>query len=120
MLLADCQDFLRSEDWYVPYLAFAGVREFRGITGTLKGVNSFHTVHVKMQVFMVVYSERDALSTRVFAIRCAKKVFFYPEVKAVLYADAIVKWQDLSHLFTCWRAGPGNLCSHPHIEGVRI
>jgi hypothetical protein len=27
MLLADCRDFLRSEDWYVHYLEFTGMRE---------------------------------------------------------------------------------------------
>ena len=55
-----------------------------GFTGTLKGVNSFSTVHVKMQVFiMVMYSERDTLPTWVSATRCAKKVFPYPEVETI-------------------------------------
>ena len=27
MLLADCRDFLRSEDWYVHYLEFTEIRE---------------------------------------------------------------------------------------------
>ena len=27
MLLADCRDFLRSEDWYVYYLQFTEIRE---------------------------------------------------------------------------------------------
>lgn len=44
-LLGDCQDFLCSKDWYVSCLATSGVQEFRGFTGTLKGVNSFNTVH---------------------------------------------------------------------------
>jgi hypothetical protein len=38
MLLADCQDLLRSKDWYVSYLAFTKVKEFMGMTGTPKGV----------------------------------------------------------------------------------
>ena len=27
MLLADCRDFLRSEDWYVHYFEFTGLRD---------------------------------------------------------------------------------------------
>ncbi|KAH9985931.1 BCS1 N terminal-domain-containing protein [Russula vinacea] len=33
MLLADCQDFLRSKDWYVSHSAFTRAQEFRGFTG---------------------------------------------------------------------------------------
>ena len=42
MLLADCRDFLRSEDWYVPllrvHLEHGG---YMCSAGTLKGVGSF-------------------------------------------------------------------------------
>ena len=40
MLLADCKDFLHSEDWYVHYLdsASAGIKYQRSI-GMLKGVS---------------------------------------------------------------------------------
>jgi mitochondrial chaperone BCS1 len=55
MLLADCQDFLRSKDWYVSHSAFTRAQEFRGFTGTLKEVNSFSVI--EMQVFMVMCSE---------------------------------------------------------------
>jgi hypothetical protein len=48
--------------------------------GTLKGVGSFDTVHVKMQVFMVLFSERNTLPTWIPAARCARKVRSYPEM----------------------------------------
>jgi hypothetical protein len=38
MLLADCRDFLRSEDWYVHYLEFIVTRELMWFTGMQKGV----------------------------------------------------------------------------------
>jgi len=44
--------------------------------GTLKGVGSFDTVHVKMQVFMVLFSERNTLPTWIPAARCTGKVSF--------------------------------------------
>jgi hypothetical protein len=44
MLLADCKDFLRSEDWYVCHLAFIGIRGPRWSAGTLSGVSSFNIV----------------------------------------------------------------------------
>jgi hypothetical protein len=41
MLLADCRDFLRSEDWYVHYLEFTGEYGYMWSAGTPKGVGSF-------------------------------------------------------------------------------
>lgn len=82
-LLGDCQDFLCSKDWYVSCLATAGLQEFRGFTGTPKGVNSFNTLHVVMLVFMVLYLGRNTLPTWVSAARRAKKVFPHPEIEVI-------------------------------------
>ena len=76
-------------------LASAGVRLLTGFTGTRKGVNSFNTLHVKMQVFMVLYSERDVLPTWISASRCAEKVFQYPKLRP--FTEAVVKRQDLAY-----------------------
>jgi hypothetical protein len=45
----------------------------------LRGVSSFNTLDIKMQVFkfMAMYSERDTFQTRVSAVRCAEKVHSY-------------------------------------------
>ena len=44
MLLADCRDFLRSEDWYVYYLALIGIWSTRWSAGTPSGVSSFNII----------------------------------------------------------------------------
>jgi hypothetical protein len=44
MLLADCRDFLCSEDWYVYHLAFIGIWGTRWFAGTQSGVSSFNIV----------------------------------------------------------------------------
>jgi hypothetical protein len=82
MLLEDCRDFLRSEDWYVHYLEFSVTRELMWSTGTLKGVRAFNTLlHAKMKVLMDLYPERNTLPTWVFAARCAGKVRPYPRME---------------------------------------
>ncbi len=66
-LLADCRDFLRSEDWYVTacYFAFTAVQWLMRFPGMLKGVNSFvNTMHVKMQIFMVLSHIRKGVPFR--------------------------------------------------------
>ncbi len=56
MLLADCRDFLRSEDWYVHYLEFIRIRrEHVVFVGTLKGVGSLNVAHVNVQVLIVFF-----------------------------------------------------------------
>ena len=80
MLLVDCQDFLRSEKWYVP-LYFTGIWEYKRFIGMPKGVGSFYNqVHVRIQVFNFPYSERDTLSTWVSVAWRARKVRSFPEM----------------------------------------
>ncbi len=71
-----------------------------------------------MQLFMDLYSERDTLPTWVSAARCTGKVCLYPRC-GVSCVDVILKWQDLAHSFSCWRARPGHLCCQSFIKRVR-
>ena len=56
MLLADCRDFLRSEDWYVYYLQFIWNKKGTcGLVGMLKGVGSLNVVHVNARVLIILF-----------------------------------------------------------------
>jgi hypothetical protein len=76
MLLADCRDFLRSEDWYVYYLEFIGMRGFMWSAGTLNGVSSFDIMVVKLPGIYRPDLARYPFPTWLFVTRRAGKVRF--------------------------------------------
>jgi hypothetical protein len=82
-LLADCQDFLRSEDWYVSHPAFTGDARVQRVYRYAERGEFLSYCTVEMQVIIVIYLERVTLPTWVPATRCARKVFQYLEVEAI-------------------------------------
>jgi chaperone BCS1 len=75
MLLADCQDFLRSEKWYVPLLKLYSNMTVQVV---YRYTERGGFINNKIHVFIFSYSKRDTLSTWVSAAWCARKVRAVP------------------------------------------
>jgi hypothetical protein len=79
MLLADCQDFLRSEKWYVPLLRLYSNMTVQVVYRyTERGGFIHNKMQVRIHIVIFSYSKRDTLSTWVSATWCARKVRAVP------------------------------------------
>jgi hypothetical protein len=118
MLLADCRDFLRSEDWYVYYLEFIGIRREHLVCRYAERGGFIKRCARKRTCTYSPVSVRDTLPPWLPFAWCAREVRCVLNVIHALTSPP--KRQDFAHSFARWRTWIGHICCQSLIQGVRI
>src|SRR5712671_2566139 len=110
MLLADCRDFLRSEDWcvYLPWSLYRNARCSHVALYRYAERGEFilkECAHVNNGA---VFEKGYRSGVGICCMACQEGGNI--SRNGISCADVINKRQDLAHSLTRWRAGPGHLC----------